>query len=156
MDTPTLPPQPTHTDDETAIRDLLRRLMEAWNRGDGNAYAAQFTEDADYIAPDGTHLQGRQATAQLHQRLFDTVLQGSQLERQRVKSIRFVTPEVAIVHGTSGVRWRWQSKVTPRRMSIQTYVAVKQAGQWRFTAYHSCRIQRRNWLQSLLLLLGRR
>ena len=32
--------------------DLLVRFSEAWNRHDGAAYAAAFTEDADYIAFD--------------------------------------------------------------------------------------------------------
>jgi hypothetical protein len=36
--------------DERAVRDLLRKLLEAWGRGDGPAYGALFTEDADYVA----------------------------------------------------------------------------------------------------------
>src|SRR5688500_18536840 len=44
--------------DEQAVRDLFRRLLEAWGRGDGDAYGALFTEDADYVAFDGSSRRG--------------------------------------------------------------------------------------------------
>src|SRR5918993_907473 len=43
-----------HTADERAIRDLFRRLLDDWARGDGNAYGSRFTENADYVAYNGS------------------------------------------------------------------------------------------------------
>ena len=40
--------------DESAVRDLYRELMDGWNRGSGEAFAAVFTEDGDLIGFDGT------------------------------------------------------------------------------------------------------
>lgn len=54
-------------------------MANAWNSGDGEAYADLFAEDCDYVAFDGTHLSGRSANARHHQALFDTVLVGSRL-----------------------------------------------------------------------------
>jgi hypothetical protein len=51
---------PIHAD-ETAVRGLFQQLLDAWGRGDGAAYAALFTEDADYVAFDGSRTVGRQA-----------------------------------------------------------------------------------------------
>ena len=40
--------------DERAVRVLFEKLLEDWARGDGEAYGSRFTEDADYVAFDGT------------------------------------------------------------------------------------------------------
>jgi uncharacterized protein (TIGR02246 family) len=42
------------TADEAAIRAILAQLADAWNTGDGAAFAAPFAEDADFIAFEGT------------------------------------------------------------------------------------------------------
>lgn len=42
-----------NTDDrsaaEKALHDLFQEMQDGWNQGDGQAFAASFTEDADYI-----------------------------------------------------------------------------------------------------------
>ncbi len=42
--------------DEAAIRQLLKRMREAWARGDGSALASVFTGDARYIEAPGIRL----------------------------------------------------------------------------------------------------
>jgi uncharacterized protein (TIGR02246 family) len=142
--------------DGAAIRQLFQNMITSWNKGDGEAYAAQFTEDSDYIAFDGTHFKGRKANAENHQKLFDSFLKGSTLEGQRVTDLRFLTPDVALLHMMGTVKLKWQKKPAPGRFSIQTMVAVKQNGEWKFAAFHNSRIQKRNWLMNLLLILGRK
>ncbi len=65
-----------------AVRVLYEQLMDAWNKGDGDAYAAVFAEDGDLIGFDGTHCKGRQEVAPFHQRLFETHLKGTRLVGQ--------------------------------------------------------------------------
>ena len=36
--------------DVQALHDLFQQMQAGWNRGDGQAYAAPFTEDADFIS----------------------------------------------------------------------------------------------------------
>ncbi|WP_163991255.1 SgcJ/EcaC family oxidoreductase [Pyxidicoccus caerfyrddinensis] len=144
--------------DERLLRERVHRMFDCWNRGDGHAYAAFYSEDCDYVAFDGRHLKGRSANAQLHQDLFDGFfLRGSRIEGD-VESVRFVTPELAIVHASGGVKLRWQKKLAPGRRSRQTLVAVKQNGEWEFTAFHNTRIQptRGLGLHRILLMLGRK
>jgi uncharacterized protein (TIGR02246 family) len=126
--------------DERRIRDLTQQLAEAWNRNDGAAYAAAFTEDCDYVAFDGTHLRGREQNARHHDRLFDGVLRGTRLVYEDV-SVRFLTPDVAVMHGYGSVLMPWQSTVPRSRRSIQTYVVVKQDGAWRIAAFHNTRVR---------------
>jgi uncharacterized protein (TIGR02246 family) len=147
--------EPPITTDETAIRELFTHLEETWNAGDGIAYSQCFTTDSDYVTFEGGHLQGRRANAESHQQLFSTFLKGSKLKGQ-IKDIRFLSPDVAVLHATGNVQLRWQARPAPGRESIQTYVAVKRDGAWRFTAFHNSRILQRDWYHYLGLILGRR
>ena len=60
-----------HAADEVAVRDLYRELMDGWNRGSGEDFAAVFTEDGDLVAFDGTQFEGRAEIGPFHQELFD-------------------------------------------------------------------------------------
>src|SRR5262245_56984009 len=68
--------------DETAINALRQQMVDGWNWGSGAAFAEVFTEDADFVAFDGTRLRGRQEIASTYQRLFDGVMNGSRLTGQ--------------------------------------------------------------------------
>lgn len=128
--------------DEAAIRDLFRKLLDDWGRGDGYAYGSRFTEDADYVAFDGSHTRGRQEISSSHQELFDRWVKGTKLVGA-IESVRFLAPGVALVHATGSTVFPGEDKPRPSRDSIQTLVAVKDDEGWLFTAFHNCRIVRR-------------
>lgn len=73
--------------DEAAIRALYQQLMDGWNKGSGEAFAALFAEDGDLVGMDGTHLKGRQEIISFNQQLFDTYVKGSRLVG-KVRSVR--------------------------------------------------------------------
>ncbi len=54
-----------------AILELGHALQDAWNRGDAAGYASLFTEDADFVAWNGSDGRGRPAIEDAHRRLFD-------------------------------------------------------------------------------------
>jgi uncharacterized protein (TIGR02246 family) len=120
--------------DEEAVRDLYGELMDGWNRGSGEAFAAVFTEDGDLVAFDGTHFEGRAEIAPFHQELFDTWLKGTRLVG-RVKDVRFLSPDVALMHAVGSTVMRGKTVPSPERDSIQTLVAVRRDGQWRLAAF---------------------
>ena len=128
------------TADERAIRDLFGVLLDDWGRGDGEAYGSRFTEDADYVAFDGTHTRGRREIAASHQQLFDKYLKGTRLTGRILSvnsSVRTppssTRPENTVMRERPG----------PRRneASIQTLVAVRREGEWRFAAFHNSRVR---------------
>jgi len=129
-----------HSADERAIRDLFRRLLDDWARGDGNAYGSRFTEGADYVAFDGTHTRGRAGISASHQQLFDKYLKGSRLTGE-IESVKFLGPDTALVHATGNTVMRGKTEPSPERVSIQTLVAVRHEGEWRFAAFHNSRIR---------------
>jgi uncharacterized protein (TIGR02246 family) len=124
--------------DEAAVRDVYRQTMDAWNQGSGAAFAAVFTEDGDLVAFDGTHFHGRQEIAPFHQQLFDRWLKGSRLVG-RVTDVRFLGPDVAVMHALGGTVLRGKSAPSPERDSIQTLVVTRQAGEWRIAAFQNTR-----------------
>jgi uncharacterized protein (TIGR02246 family) len=126
--------------DEAAVRDLYRELMDGWNRGSGEAFAAAFTEDGDLVAFDGTHFEGRGEIAPFHQQLFDKWLKGSRLVG-KVKDVRFLSPDVALMHAVGTTVMRGQSEPSPERDSIQTLVAVRQDGEWRLAGFQNTRVR---------------
>ncbi len=133
--------------DTSAIRALFAELIAAWERGDGHAYGSLFTDEADYVAFDGSHTRGRRVIAESHQKLFDTWLKGTRLTG-RIEGPRFLGPDVALVLATGATLMPGKNR--PVRPSIQTLVAVRRDGTWLFTAFHNTRIVHRNALQWML------
>ena len=126
--------------DEAAVRALYDELMEGWNRGSGEAFAAPFAEDGHLVAFDGTHFEGRQEIASFHQPLFDKWLKGTRLVG-RVKSVRFLSPDVALMHVIGGTVMRGESKPSPVRDSIQTLVATRKDSRWKLAAFQNTRVR---------------
>jgi uncharacterized protein (TIGR02246 family) len=64
---------------EAAIVALLATQAEAWNRHDARAWAAPFTDDADFVNILGTLFQGRAQVEQRHAELFRGVFSTSRV-----------------------------------------------------------------------------
>jgi len=127
-------------EDEAAIQDLLWRLIDGWNRGSGEAFAAPFAEDADFVGFDGTYFKGREEIISFHKFLFGRILVGTRLVG-KVRGVRFLTPEVALLHAVGGTVMPGQSDLDPDRNSIQTLVAARRDGAWELAAFQNSRAQ---------------
>jgi uncharacterized protein (TIGR02246 family) len=128
------------TQDEVEIRAVADRLSGAWTRNDPDGFAAEFTEDAEYIGFDGAHASGRAAIATTYRRLFDGPLKDTSLTSE-LKEIRFLTPDVALARGASSIRLPWQATLQPRRMAQQTVVLVRRMDRWQVAALHSSKVR---------------
>jgi uncharacterized protein (TIGR02246 family) len=117
-------------DDEEAIRAIHLRMIDAWNKGSGEGFAAPFAEAADFIAFEGTRLKGRKEIVSFHQPLFDSSLKGTRLEGE-VKFVRFLNPRLAVMHSVVRVLLPGQTVASPSRDSMQLYVVEKRDGEWR-------------------------
>ncbi|MFC5835584.1 SgcJ/EcaC family oxidoreductase [Nonomuraea insulae] len=120
-------------DAEQEIRALFADLEDAWNRGDGDAYGACFTEDAGYTTFVGTVYRGRADLISGHRALFGSVLKGTRMFNE-VTGIHFYGPGVAVVTGRGEV-----SRKRPGRLAkVQTYTLVREAGgRWRIASFHN-------------------
>ena len=128
-----------HSDD-LALRTLFDNLMQAWTDNDAAAYAALFTTDSDYVSYDGTRAIGRSEHQANHDKLFRGVLAGSALVGE-LESIRFIAPDVAVLHGTASVLMPWRTRLPRRRLSRQTLVTVRTGREWVISAIHNGRVR---------------
>jgi uncharacterized protein (TIGR02246 family) len=99
-----------------------------------------FSDDALFIGFDGSVTRGRDQIASTHQDVFDRWMQGTRLVEEHTE-VRFVDPDVAIVHTLGGTVMPGRSEPTPERDSIQTLVAVRDASGWSFVSFQNTRIR---------------
>jgi uncharacterized protein (TIGR02246 family) len=116
--------------DIAAIRGLLTRSQDAWNRGDGAAYGACFTADATDVTFAGTVYRGATEVGRAHQALFNSFLKGTRLSLDILEVRRYGT-DTAVVVTRGDV-----AKRAPSRLGkLATYTLVRDSdGQWRIAA----------------------
>lgn len=119
--------------DVADLRALYRRLLDGWNRGTGQGFAAAFTKEADLVRGDGLHIAGREEITKVYALLLDTLLRGTRLVGT-VQRLRFLEPEIAVVHAVGGMVVPWRAESSVERTMKQTLVARKRDGAWRFEA----------------------
>jgi uncharacterized protein (TIGR02246 family) len=69
--------QTTQQSAEPSVQQLVSQLQNAWNAGDGPAFAAPFAEDAHFVTVQGRPIAGRPAIAAGHHGIFSTIYAGS-------------------------------------------------------------------------------
>lgn len=89
----------TNPADEVAIRENVSQMEAGWNRKQAELFARPFAADADYVVINGRYLQGRALIEQAHRQVFATAFKNTTI-RLTVKQIRFLRPDVAVVHVT--------------------------------------------------------
>lgn len=131
----------TASDDEAAIRQVEARWQEAWNRHDMDLLVSLFTKDADFVQVAGRRWIGTDEIRKNH-----TVLHAMQFKNSEWTNhdadIRFLSPEVALVHMTWSMKGDKNPDGTPRpeREGIFTQVFQKQDGRWLIAASHNTNI----------------
>jgi uncharacterized protein (TIGR02246 family) len=129
--------------DTHEVTALLERMTAAWNAGDATAYAAQFTEDADYITWFGLHTESRAAIEAGHRHLFQGPLKGSTLPgaEDGTRKIRFLSPDVALIVSTGGLSTTGVDAPDDDRHSVLTLTAVRHPDGWRLSSFQNTRKQ---------------
>lgn len=83
--------------DEISVARVFERLSEAWQAGDGEAWADEFVSDADFTVWFGFGMKGQEDIAQGHQFIFDQFYNQTQLVMY-IRQIRIINENVAVVH----------------------------------------------------------
>jgi uncharacterized protein (TIGR02246 family) len=125
--------------DEDAIRQVVQQVQDGWNAHDGKAFAAPFATDADYVVVNGMRVTGREEIEKGHTGIFTTIYKDSH-NVATVKSVRFLRPDVAVVH----VEWNLEFRAggeTKKGHAMNTMVMTKENGKWSIAAFHNTPIQ---------------
>jgi uncharacterized protein (TIGR02246 family) len=122
--------------DAELIRGLYMTLMDGWNAGNAETFAAPFAEEADFIAFDGTRFRGRAEIVRSHEPLFQKYMKGTRLVGD-LTDLRFLGPDVAVLHGYGSTVMRGRREPSPERDSLQTMVAVRSGERWQLVAFRT-------------------
>jgi uncharacterized protein (TIGR02246 family) len=129
----------TTTNPTTVANEILAQLEQAWNDGDGAAFGAPFTLDADFVDIRGAHHEGRGAIAGGHQGIFDSIYKGSTVSYS-LDTVRPVADGclVAVASGTLDAPVGPLAGVNHARF---TMTLVEDAGAWSVAAFHNTIVQ---------------
>lgn len=123
--------------DEKAIHQLLTQMNTAWNEGNGEAYAAVFSEDARYVNAPGLRLIGRDAISKSHQEIFNTLFKNTHLGNNYPLEIQPITPDIAILHMSGAVLFSGEAEDAVEPNGLITIVAAKRNNKWQFVSFNN-------------------
>jgi len=125
--------------DETAIRNIVEQVQDGWNAHDGKAFAARFSTDADYVVFNGMRAKGRGEIEKGHTAIFSTIYKDSR-NVGTVQSVRFLRPDVAVVHVEWNLEFTMGGEVKKAR-AMNTMIMTKERGEWSIAAFQNTPIQ---------------
>jgi len=103
------------TPDEEHVREVIARLMRAWNVHDMHAFTEQFTDDASFVNVNGSWLRNAAQIEESHKVVHATIFKTTKAVITPVQ-VRFPNPGVAIVHA------KWQITGDSRRPEARDYI----------------------------------
>jgi len=125
--------------DEAAIRANVEQMQKGWNMKSGAEFAKPFAENSDYVVINGVHIKGRADNAKGHQYIFDTIYKDSSIV-VTVKQIRFLRPDVAVLHCESNLTFKAGGE-EKKGSGIITLVMTKENDNWEIAAFQNTAIQ---------------
>ena len=120
-------------DDAAAIRALLDKRRDAWNRHDMDAFVADLMPDIEWINVVGMRWKGRDTVLRAHAALHRGMMAHSRMLPPELVEMREIAPNVVIVtqiNRLDGVAPRPDGKPYPNDGNLITMVFVKSRGGW--------------------------
>jgi uncharacterized protein (TIGR02246 family) len=118
----------TAAGDEAAVRELVKKYVEARDRSDEAAIRSLFTDDADQLTSSGEWRRGREAVVR------GTLASSKGNPGARtiaIETVRFPAPGVAIADGRYEIAG--DQGAAPRRMWT-SFTMARSGGSWRIAA----------------------
>ncbi len=116
------------TDDEGAIRAAIASYVEAFNKGDAAAVAAHWSKTGEWIDPEGTPIQGRDAIL-VEMKAYFAGDAKPQIELLDL-SVQFLAPSVAVEQGTALVTRPGEATSESSYLAIH----VRENGKWQLSS----------------------
>jgi uncharacterized protein (TIGR02246 family) len=120
---------------EAIARGMLRQLEEAWNAGDGQAYAKAYEDDAGFVNIRGERSLGVEAIAAGHEEILATIYAGSTnhlvlVDAQRLSDDVIVATSRNTLESPSG-------PLAGVHHAMSTSVLHRRGGDWRIAVTHN-------------------
>lgn len=122
---------------ESSVKQTLTDYIDGFNHHDAAAIAAKFAEDADRTTVRGDVSHGRGAIEKSYAGLFGGTLKNAH-RSATVKSVRFLTPEIALVDADYELTGRTTNSGAeqPPAKGLLSLVMTRHGDTWLITAFH--------------------
>jgi uncharacterized protein (TIGR02246 family) len=110
------------------VHDLYQRFINAWNHRSAEDMAQQFTENGELIGFDGSEENGRSDILSHLKPIF--VDHHPPPYVGKIKSVRFLNPDVAILRAIAGMVPPGKTEIEPTLNAHHTIVARKFDSGW--------------------------
>jgi uncharacterized protein (TIGR02246 family) len=134
---------PVSAADEAAVRAIIDRHTDAWNKHDMDAFVADATPDVDWINVVGMHWKGREAVMKAHAALHKGMFANSRMLTPEITMMREIAPNVIVethVNRIEGVGVLPSGAPYPDSGNLITLVFVKTQAGWRIAHAHNTTI----------------
>jgi uncharacterized protein (TIGR02246 family) len=124
--------------DDAAIKDVVAGFSNGWNIRDAHAMCLSLADDVEWVNWRGESLGTRKDVEEEHAKLFTDQYKNSH-RIDEVKSIKYVTPNLAIVDDywtMTGAKKRDGSD-WPYRAGLYNFVMAKRSGRWIVIVSHA-------------------
>jgi uncharacterized protein (TIGR02246 family) len=128
-------PGPGSSAADAEVRELYRKLLEAWDKRNARDYAMLFVPDAILVGFDGTQVFG-QADIGAH---ISEVFSHHQTARyvSIVRSVRAVTGDVVALSAVAGMVPPNKTDINPDVNAVQTMVAARRGTAWQVALFQN-------------------
>ena len=120
--------------DSEGVTKLVATWSDSWNRHDAHTTAMSYEKEGDFYSVNGEPAHGWKELEAHYNQIFTGFLKEAH-RTDTVKSIRFLTPDIAAVD----IDWQLTGVKTKDGKDIKgllTWIVTKHNGQWLITVYH--------------------
>jgi len=135
MNSHTQKSQTPSPEDQAAVTTLYKQILDSWNRRSAAHFAALFDDESFVVGFDGSQMNGPAEIESTLGQIFADHQTAAYVGK--VKGVRFLAPEVAILRAVSGMVSPGQTDLNAAVNTIQTLTAVRREGAWRIAAYQN-------------------
>ncbi len=128
---------------EAAIRRTVADFDQSFSSHNAHGTAMTFAEDGDFTNMLGVHKRGRKDIEERFTALYAGTLKQAR-RTDTVRSIRFMTPEVAVVDADTVITNTRGAggSIIPLRKGLMTVVMTKHDGMWLIAVFHEAEYPR--------------
>ncbi len=117
------------------IQELYHHLLDAWNNRNASGMAELFTEDGESIGFDGSQSIGRMEIFSHLNPIFEHRPTATFVSK--VKSVRFLSKNVAILRAIAGMIPPGASDINPKVNTLHTLIVIYTEGNWRIQLFQN-------------------
>jgi uncharacterized protein (TIGR02246 family) len=122
-------------DERQQVISIYRRLLDAWNRRDPDAFASLFGEAGSSVGFDGSQMNGRMEIAAALRAIFADHQTASYVGKLR--EVRGLGSGVTLIRAVVGMIPPGETELNPAANAVQSLVVVGEAGRPTIALLHN-------------------